>query len=186
MRLDELARREGDDISIEWKSFLLRPAPEQRGREEFANYTNSWSRPSSLEPETDFSFPWSGGEPPESSVPSAIAGKVAATFGVEASARFHHLLLEAYFAHNRTISDMATLLEVAEAAGIDGNEFSSTYADQERPLLRQVYDEHNLAVNSGVTGVPAVVVGERYLIPGAVDVEQYEEVLAHVRSERSQ
>ncbi|MDG2113919.1 MAG: hypothetical protein P8N02_15055, partial [Actinomycetota bacterium] len=77
MRLDELARREGDDISIEWKSFLLRPAPEERSREDFADYTTKWERPAGLEPKTDFRFPWSGDEPPESSLPSAVAGKVA-------------------------------------------------------------------------------------------------------------
>lgn len=185
MRLDELAEREGSDISIEWKSFLLRPTPEERSRSEFAEYTTKWERPAGLEPKTDFRFPWTGAEPPESSVPSAIAGKVAASFGEAEGRRFHHELLEAYFTHNRTISDLETLLDVAEQAGLDRAEFSATYHDQYQPLLRLVYDEHNLAVNSGVTGVPAVVVDQKYLVPGAVDVEQYERVLEHVRSERS-
>ena len=185
MRLDELAERQGDDITIEWRSFLLRPAPEERSRDEFANYTNSWSRPAGMEPATSFQYPWQGAEPPESSVPSAIAGKVAASFGASTGRRFHHLLLEAYFTDNRTISEVETLADIAEAAEIDRAEFLASYEDQYRPLLRQVYDEHNLAINSGVTGVPAVVVDERYLVPGAVEVEYYEEVLAHVRAERS-
>ena len=42
-----------------------------------------------------------------------------------------------------------------------------------------------LAVNSGITGVPAVVVDERFLVPGAVDADQYERVLEHVRTERA-
>lgn len=182
MRLDELARREGDDISIEWKSFLLRPAPEERSRQQFADYTNSWSRPAGLEPDTDFTFPWTGDDPPESSVPSAIAGKVAESFGAEQGRRFHHRLLEAYFTHNRTISDTEVLFDIAEQVGIDRATFASTYHDQRQPLLREVYDEHNLAINSGVTGVPAVVVDNRFLVPGAVDVDYYEEVLAHARS----
>ena len=185
MRLDELAKREGDDISIEWKSFLLRPVAEERSREDFATYTASWSRPAGLEPATSFTFPWTGSEPPESSVPSAIAGKVAASFGAAAGRRFHLELLEAYFTHNRTISDLETLLDVAEQAEIDRDMFAASYHDQRQSLLRQVYEEHNLAVSSGVTGVPAVVIDQQFIVPGAVEVEQYVKVLEHVRAERA-
>ncbi len=185
MRLDELARRQGDDITIEWRSFLLRPTPEDRDRDEFVAYTDKWARPAGMEPAATFSFPWSGDTPPSSSAPAAVAGKVAAGFGAEAGRRFHHDVLEAYFSRNLTISDPDVLFDVAEQAGIDRAEFAASYHDQYQPLLRQVYDEHNLAINSGITGVPAVVVDDRYLVPGAVDVEQYEQVLEHVRGERS-
>ena len=185
MRLDELARREGDDITIEWKSFLLRPAPEERSKDQFADYTESWARPAGMEPETSFSYPWAGGAPPESSVNSAVAGKVAAQLATDGGHEFHRRLLRAYFTDNRTISDLDTLADVAEEAGLSRDEFTSTFHDQHAPLLRQVYDEHNLAVNSGITGVPAVVVDERFLVPGAVDADQYERVLEHVRTERA-
>jgi len=185
VRLDELARREGDDITIEWKSFLLRPAPEERSKDDFAAYTESWARPAGMEPETAFSYPWAGEAPPASSLNSAVAGKVAEQISTDGGSEFHRRLLTAYFTDNRTISDLETLADIAEESGLSRDEFMSTFADQRTPLLRLVYDEHNLAVNSGITGVPAVVVDDRFLVPGAVDVDQYERVLEHVRTERA-
>lgn len=185
MRLEELAHRLGDDISIRWRSFLLRPVPEERSVDEFRDYTNKWARPAELEPLARFTYPWSGGAPPAGSVPSAIAGKVAETFGAAAAASFHRQLLGAYFTENRTISDLETLVAVADEAGLDSAAFLQTYRDRNQMLLREVYDDHNAAVNAGVTGVPAVVVDDRYLVPGAVDVEYYEQVLDHVRRERT-
>ena len=135
-----------------------------------------------MEPAASFTHPWQGDAPPSSSGPSAVAGKVAASFGGDAERRFHRALLEAYFTHNRTVSDTDVLFDVAAAVDLDPAEFSERYHDQYRPLLREVYDEHNLAINSGVTGVPAVVVGDRYLVPGAVDVEVYQEVIEQVRA----
>ena len=63
MRLDELTEQEGDAITIEWKSFLLRPQPEQRSLAEFTEYTKSWGRPAGLEPKAEFNSPWSGSSP---------------------------------------------------------------------------------------------------------------------------
>ena len=183
MRLDQLAATEGDSISIEWKSFLLRPMPEERTLEDFTEYTRSWARPAGMERRTTFTTPWSGDNPPPThSVPSAIAGKVASQFGGEVADRYHRRLLEAYFTENRTISDRSVLLDVAAESGLDRDEFASSFDDQGSPLKREVFDDYNLAVNSGVTGVPAVVVDGRYLITGAVEADEYRAVLDKVRT----
>lgn len=185
MRLDELAAAEGDGIEIEWRSFLLRPAPEERDMLKFTKYTMSWERPGSLEPRATFRE-WSGEhEPPASSVPSAVGGKVAATFGPEKFEAFHHGLLTAYFTDNRTISDVDVMVDVAEAAGIDGTEFLGRWHHNGEALVQAVATEHQQASMAGITGVPAVVVDGKYLVTGAVDVGHYQEVLTHVRAERA-
>lgn len=185
MRLEQLAGIEGDGIEIEWRSFLLRPEPEERDPEKFAKYTHSWERPAGLEPAAKFNTPWSGEHaPPSHSMPAAIAGKVAHTFGSEAAKAYHQALLDAYFVDNRTVSERDVLLDVAVEAGIDRDEFAARFDDQRVPLAQQVIEDHNDAINSGVTGVPAVVVDGRYLVGGAVDVEHYQRVLAQVRAER--
>jgi len=38
-------------------------------------------------------------------------------------------------------------------------------------------------VNAGISGVPAVVVGDKYLVDGAVDADEYRQIIAKVRSE---
>ena len=165
MRLEELAEREGANITIEWKTFLLRPEPEERSMEQFVEYTKSWERPAEMEPRAPFFWPWSGlNEPPAFSVPAAVAGKAAETF-----------------VENRTVSDVGVLTSVAEAVGIDGDAYRTVFNEQGPDLTQRVLDEHHEALQRGVNGVPAVVVDDRYLISGAVDVDHYVAALARYR-----
>ena len=185
MRLDELADQEGDAITIEWKSFLLRPQPEQRSLAEFTEYTKSWERPAGLEPKAEFNSPWSGSSPPPShSLPAAIAGKTAATFSQETWRRYHNKLLRAYFIENRDVSSSDVLLQVAHEADIDTDAFEEVRTSNQEHFEKQVFAEYNEALSSGITGVPAIVIDNKFLISGAVEVEQYQKALAHYREIR--
>ncbi|MDP8957822.1 MAG: DsbA family protein [Actinomycetota bacterium] len=168
-------------MELERKSFLLRPQPEPRTLEEFRSYTQSWRRPAAMEPAVEFR-PWeSDSAPPSHSVPSAVAGKVAATFGTDNFRRFDRALFRAYFTENRTISDQEVLLEVARQAGLPGNEFAERLSEHRDELVRQVVAEHNQAIEEGIYGVPAVVADQRFLISGAVDSDHYRRVIEHLR-----
>ncbi len=174
MRVDELARRFGDRIQIEWKAFLLRPEMKERDQEEFVAYTQSWLRPASLEPEADFRT-WATTNPaPMGSLPAHIAAKAMAGFAPDAADAFHHRLLSAYFTENRTISDWSVLGEVAEEVGVDRHDFVSVAREQERSLATVVIDEHNSAIQSGVTAVPTIVLDDVLPVQGAQDVATYE------------
>ncbi|MBT5757333.1 MAG: hypothetical protein HOI41_20450, partial [Acidimicrobiaceae bacterium] len=90
MRVDELKRRMGDAIDVQWKSFLLVPEPKIRSLEKFSRYTESWQRPADMEPAAKFTTPWaSGATPPSSSFPAQMAWKASAHFGDEAQQRYH-------------------------------------------------------------------------------------------------
>ena len=65
MRLEEIAESYGDEVELIWRSFMLRPQPEERPVEKFAAYTRSWERPASLEPTITFNA-WSGDNAPPS------------------------------------------------------------------------------------------------------------------------
>ncbi|MCP3937079.1 MAG: DsbA family protein [Actinomycetia bacterium] len=185
MRLAKLAEIEGQTIVIEWRSFLLRPEPEERSMESFTRYTHSWERPAELEPSAGFVVPWSGEhEPPSHSLPAAIASRVAATFGGPWAA-YHGALLHAYFVEHRTISNFDVLIDLAGRVGIDPHEFAERFHSGANDYARQSIDDHNTAVEAGIGGVPAVVVDGRYLVSGAVDVEEYQNVLERVRAERA-
>jgi len=152
--------------------------------DKFTRYTESWERPGSMEPRATFQK-WSGEhEPPSHSIPSSVAGKVAETFGREAFDRFHTLLLKAYFAENRTVSDRAVISEVATAAGIDADEFNRRWDEDAKGFTRSVFTDYQLAANSGITGVPAVVVDRQFLLPGAVDSDDYRRAFDAVIAER--
>lgn len=168
---------------MRWRSFLLRPYPEQRSIEDFRSYTARWARPAALEPRADFREWTSDAAPPSHSVPPAVAGKVASTFGESAFVRYHRALLHAYFAENRTISDRSVLVAVAGEAGLEVDLFSDRLDSGYQQLGQEVLYEHNQAIQAGITAVPSVVVGGRYLVTGAVDAEQYRRVIAKARDE---
>lgn len=178
MRVDELAERLGDRVTITWKSFLLRTEPKTTSLDKFVDYTRSWQRPADTEPEAKFTTPWaSGNTPPNSSIPAQVAWKIAAAYGPEVQDAFHHALLEAYFTDNRDISDWEVLSAIAADHGIPTDEFNEAAATRANELAQVVIDEHNEAIANEITAVPTVVIGGVLAVPGAQDVDTYERLI---------
>ena len=171
MRLEKIAEEFAGSCELRWKSFLLRPYPEPRTLEEFRTYTKSWRRPAAQEEAGRFTV-WSTEEPPPShSVPPAIAAKAAARQGAEAFARYHRALLENYFHLNHDITDPANLVRIAEETGLDVAAFLAALRDP--GVRREVIDDHNEAVSLGISGVPTVVVDDRWKVSGAQPTDVY-------------
>lgn len=154
--------------------------------EKFTEYTTKWATPAGLEPAADFHVPWSGEHrPPSHSLPSAVAGKVVAAFGPAAAHRYRMRLFEAYFRDHLTISRRDVLRDLAAEVGIDPDEFEAAWFAQESDVVREVMVDHATAVQAGITGVPAVVVDRRYLLPGALDVGDYVGAIEQVLADRA-
>jgi len=171
VRLRMLASEYGDRLSITWKSFLLRPRPEQRTLDEFRAYTKSWLRPAAEEPAATFRVWATDDGPPTHSVPPHLAAKAAAHFGSEAFRRMHDALLNAYFVQNRDVTREATLRALWAEVGLPEAEFDRV---SDPGIADQVIAEHNDAVRSGITGVPtAMLAGGDAAIPGALPLDVY-------------
>ena len=186
MRLNEIEAEYQGEVTVEWRSYLLRPEPEARPMKKFADYTQSWKNPAELEPRATFNQ-WDGSsQPPSYSLPSAIAGKVAATQGPEAYRAFSDRLFKAYFTENRTISDRGVLLSVAAEAGLDRDAFDRHWIENADELKKAVFSDYVTAVESEITGVPAVVVDRTWLVPGAVDAQNYRDLIAQAKAKESE
>jgi predicted DsbA family dithiol-disulfide isomerase len=181
VRLDALHHEVGDVLTIEWRSFLLRPRAEDRSVEGFTRYTEHWARPAAAEPLASFRT-WSGEHlPPSYSMPSAIAGKaVAQRFGADAFDRFHLALMHAYFAENRTISDRDVILDVATRVGLDPAELATTIDSDGPALEAEVVNDHKAALAQGIAAVPTVVIDDEYVLQGALGLEQYRKVVGRL------
>ena len=185
MRLGQLEARLGERIEIEWKSFMLRPRPGRRTREEFVAYTESWRRPAAMEPAAELR-PWAtADDPPSHSLPALVAAKVAAGFGRDAYDAYHLALLRAYFAENRTISTPAVQAEIADEVGIGREAFADRLAAERDDCVEVVLAEHESAVNNGITAVPTVLLGDVLAVPGAQDVEVYERLITKITERRA-
>jgi predicted DsbA family dithiol-disulfide isomerase len=166
LRLWRLEAETDGDVSLEWRSYLLRPRPDpDRDLERFRAYTRSWRRPAA-EPDAGRFREWQGDAgPPSHSVPPQLAAKAAARLGPDAFRRLQQRLLEAYFGESRDISDAATLRALWGEVGLPAAEFERT---RDPALRRETLAQHQEALESGVTGVPALrLVGNEALIVGA-------------------
>jgi predicted DsbA family dithiol-disulfide isomerase len=172
VRLRRLQEEFGDQVEITWRSFLLRPRPDpNRTLEKFRAYTQSWLRPASDPDGGTFRVWATDAGPPSHSVPPHLAAKAAASLGAEAFERIHERLLHAYFAENRDITDLETLRAVWSETGLPEEEFARV---TDESWLRATADEHNEAIEYGVTGVPAVrMEGRDGLVMGAQPIELY-------------
>lgn len=127
---------------------------------------------------------WSSDSPPPTySVPPAVGGKVAATFGARAFGRYHLALLHAYFAEHRTISDRHVLVAVAGETGLPTADFDDRLAARGDDLAREVLTEHVEAIESGIHAVPAVVANGRYLVTGAVELDDYRRLITRLQAD---
>jgi predicted DsbA family dithiol-disulfide isomerase len=172
VRMRRIGEELGDGVRVQWRSFLLRPAPEpSRDLERFRRYTRSWLR-AAAEPDSGTFRPWaSDAGPPSHSLPPHRVAKAAAELGEQAFERVHDRLLRAYFAESRDITDEGTLREIWQETGLAPSEFERS---EDPALTERILREHEEAAAIGVMGVPAVRRADQDVaITGAHPLEFY-------------
>ncbi|MDJ0788848.1 MAG: DsbA family protein [Myxococcota bacterium] len=171
-RLERLDEEYGSDLELEWKSYLLRPRPEERDLHKFVRYTQSWLRPAS-EADAPVFRVWESTEgPPSHSVPPHVVAKAAARLDGEAFRSLHRALLAAYFEKNRDITATPVLRDLWAGAGLAADAFDEAVSDAS--LLDDVVRQHREAQERGMTGVPSVGVrGHDGFVMGAQPLDVY-------------
>ncbi len=87
-------------------------------------------------------------------------------------------LFRRYFEQGQDISDREVLLEIAESAGLDRAVVAELLAgDADRSVLAE---EEDAARRMGVTGVPCFIIGGRYVLQGAQDVDTWKSVITEI------
>jgi predicted DsbA family dithiol-disulfide isomerase len=173
VRLRRLEDAFGEQLRVEWRSYLLRPqAGGRRDLERFRAYTASWERPAA-EPDGGVFRPWAGDAgPPSHSVPAHRLAKAAARISDRAFRAMHERLLSAYFSESRDISDVVTQRELWREVELP----EAAFAERDDPeIVNQILAEHREAQQGGATGVPAVrLAGNDAIVVGAHPYELYE------------
>jgi predicted DsbA family dithiol-disulfide isomerase len=90
-------------------------------------------------------------------------------------------LLGAYHGRMQDPSDHEVLVAAAEAVGLDGDAAREVLASGR--YAEEVREAERAWVRAGVNGVPAVVIGGRYLVSGAQPPEVFEEVIRKALAE---
>ena len=87
-------------------------------------------------------------------------------------------LFIAYFENGEDIGDIRVLADIADICGMDGVEVAQTLeGDQDRALVER---EDQIAHEMGVTGVPAMIFGNRLAVSGAREPELLVSVIDRV------
>lgn len=93
--------------------------------------------------------------------------------------------MDAYFAENRTISDPEVLAELAAECGVEPGPFISHVVENQQALAQQVIDDHNAAIEHGITGVPTILLDDVLPIQGAQDHDAYVHWIQRLLDRRS-
>jgi predicted DsbA family dithiol-disulfide isomerase len=135
------------------------------------------ARRAAREPEAAGSGPdlWLSPDPPLSSVPALAALAAARLQGITRESALRRAIREAALVRGLNVSRGDVLLELAELAGLDVARFAGAYAS---PASEQrVLASYEEALDMGVRDVPALVVGDEWLVVGPRGVDEYRTIL---------
>lgn len=135
------------------------------------------ARTAAREPEAAGTTPdlWLSRDPPLTTVPVLTALAAARQQGAAREDALRVAIREAGLVRGINVTRRDVLYELAEASGLDVARFAGAFA---APATEQrVLDVFEDAVNKGVEGAPALVIGDEWLILGPRSAEEYAAVL---------
>jgi predicted DsbA family dithiol-disulfide isomerase len=180
---------------IRWRPFELNPDMPQAGEEQEAHLRRKYGRPAeegarirgqmkAIAESAGVSLSYEGeGEAPPAMMWNTRDCHKLLTFaleqaGPEAQTALKLALFRAHFNERRNLGDRAVLLDIAAANGLHREAAKAALDDPE--LEARVIAEEQQAWDYNITGVPAMIVDGRFLIPGAQSPEVYVNALRRV------
>lgn len=92
-------------------------------------------------------------------------------------------LFQAHFTDRKDVSDVATLLDVAASVGLDRDAAAELL--ESRALVSSVREKQEFWTSRGISGVPSMVFGGKYLMTGAQGAKNYADILQKVVAEEA-
>ena len=115
------------------------------------------------------------------------AHKLLTIFGSErgwrAQTALKMALFTAYFQDRRDVSDTEVLCDIAEAQGMDRDVALAWIKDA--ALTNSVRAEMAHWTDQNITGVPAIIFDQKYMVPGAQSAETFADVINKVLTKRA-
>jgi predicted DsbA family dithiol-disulfide isomerase len=191
-----LDRLEGEiAVDIRWHAFELNPDMPPEGEERTAHIARKYGR--TLEQSMDVqgqmrsaaqsagvSLDYEGEEPsPDAMMWNTFEAHklltwTGETHGYERQTALELALFTAHFNHRRRIGERAVLFDIAEETGFDRADAEAALDNED--IARKTRAEERAAWDLNISGVPAMVVADKFLIPGAQPPEAYVDVLRRV------
>ena len=114
--------------------------------------------------------------------PALIGDKVAEAQGKGPT--YHKAVMSAYWQQAQAIDDREILKKIATSVGLDSGEFM---AGLDNPVFNeQVSEDIELANMYGLSGVPALVFNDKYLVVGAQPYTALKQVVEQIQKEEDE
>jgi len=187
------------DAEIRWRPFELNPDMPAEGEEQEAHLQRKYRRPAeegarirgqmkAIAEGAGVSLSWEGegsdgeGAPPAMMWNTRDCHKLLAfaleQAGPEVQTSLKLALFRAHFNARRNLSDSAVLLDIAASVGLHREAAKAALGDPD--LEARVLAEEQQAWDMNISGVPAMIVENKFLVPGAQAPEVYVNVLRRV------
>ncbi len=180
---------------IRWRPFELNPDMPHEGEEQEAHLQRKYGRPAeegarirgqmkAIAEQAGVSLSYDGeGEAPPAMMWNTRDCHKLLTFaleqaGPEVQTALKLALFRAHFNERRNLGDRAVLLDIAASAGLHREAARAALDDPD--LEARVLAEEQQAWDYNISGVPAMIVDNRFLIPGAQAPEVYVNALRRV------
>lgn len=191
-----LAQLEGEIAAqVRWRPFELNPDMAPEGEEQEAHLQRKYRRPAEEGARirgqmkaiaegagVSLSYEGEGEAPPAMMWNTRDCHKLLAfaleQAGPEVQTALKLALFRAHFNARRNLSDRNVLLDIAAAAGLHRAAAKAALDDPD--LEARVLAEERQAWDLNISGVPAMIVNDRFLIPGAQAPEVYVNALRRV------
>jgi len=191
-----LAQLEGEiEADIRWHAFELNPDMPPEGEESTAHIARKYGstpdqskavqgrmREAAQNAGVSLDYQGEDPEPPRWMWNTFDAHKLLTwageAHGAEKQTELKLALFEAHFNRRRQIGDHEVLLDVADSVGLDRGAAEAALASEE--WAHKVRAEERAAWDFNITGVPAMIVENKFMIPGAQPPEAYADALRRV------
>ncbi len=191
-----LGELEGEiEAQVRWHAFELNPDMPPEGEGQEAHLQRKYGRPAeegakiraqmrSIAEGAGVSLDYEGeGEAPSPMVWNTRDAHKLLTWALEeagpaAQTQLKLALFRAHFNERKNVSDHEVLLDVAASTGLHREAARAALADE--ALEARVVAEERQAWDMNISGVPAMVVNGKFLIPGAQSPETYVDALRRV------
>jgi predicted DsbA family dithiol-disulfide isomerase len=176
LRLEVLKQEFGDTLRWQVRPYPLRlrdtaPAEhELRGMTEEVLRARQEPDPTARLLSTEL---WTAGDPPRSSVPALAALEAARLQGTAGRTYLARAMQRAALEQGVNVSRTDVVFELASRVGLDMGPFAAAFHSEN--TRRLILDEHRLAANRGVRGVPTLVIAGRWMVCGLREVTEYRE-----------
>jgi predicted DsbA family dithiol-disulfide isomerase len=179
VRLRQLRAELGHSLTLRWRAFPLRPAPDPTATFAGTYREEAWRRCQDLAGDTPVAFHmWTRSDYPNWSLPALEAAKCVELQDEALFESVHLALYAALFTDGINISRREEVAAVVAAVpGVDADRFT---ADYETGRGRQaVLADYEAAVQEhGVRAIPTVILPDGRRIVGAVPLDAYRKALA--------